>query len=192
MVGYGGVEAYGFHALEGLQCMLERRRGGETGVRSVQCLSGPEVWRAGDAGVWSWDLLKAALARSEKPGVSAATPEQVRERAQAPDVFLIEYADGVRAAVLMLYGLVDEFLFAGRTAGRETLSTLFWLQDGKPFGHFARLSEQIQRMFLTGKPQYPVERTVLTTGILDAAMHSRFRKGAREDTPHLAIRYSPQ
>src|SRR6185369_15438642 len=30
-IAYGGVESYGFHGLEGLQCMIERRRGGETG-----------------------------------------------------------------------------------------------------------------------------------------------------------------
>src|SRR2546422_887467 len=34
-VGFGPFEGYGFHALEGLQCMAERRRGGETGVRAV-------------------------------------------------------------------------------------------------------------------------------------------------------------
>ncbi len=47
---YGSVEAYGYHALETLQCMVERRRGGETGVLSVQCLEGDEVWRARDRG----------------------------------------------------------------------------------------------------------------------------------------------
>src|SRR5262249_23617754 len=62
-VGYGPFEAYTFHALEALQCMVERRRGGETGVRAVQCVQGEEMWRTLDRGRWSKSLLEAALAR---------------------------------------------------------------------------------------------------------------------------------
>ena len=50
--GFHMLERYGFHALEALQCQVERRAGGETGVRAVACLSGDEVWRAADAGRW--------------------------------------------------------------------------------------------------------------------------------------------
>ena len=49
-VAFGGLDSYGFHALETLQCMVERRVGGETGIVAVQCLEGDEVW-ASDA----WD-----------------------------------------------------------------------------------------------------------------------------------------
>lgn len=189
-VGYGGTEAYGFHALEGLQCMVERRKGGETGVRSVQCLSGDAVWEAADQERWSWSLLRAALACSENPQVASASPAEIRKRTLEPDAFLVEYADGLQAAVLMLYGLAEEFLFAGRLADQEkAAATLFWLQEGKPFAHFARLCQAIETMFLAGKPAYPAERTLLTTGVLDRAMHSRFRKGEKLPTPELAIRY---
>ncbi|HEU4751788.1 MAG TPA: hypothetical protein VFU47_01690, partial [Armatimonadota bacterium] len=192
-VGYGGVEAYGFHALETLQCMLERRKGGETGVKSVQCLSGEAVWRAADAGRWSWELLRAALSRSEHPETARATAAEIRERVKEPDAFLIEYRDGTRGRVLMLPALATEFLFAARQKGEAApVSTLFWLQEGKPFAHFARLCEAIQTLFLTGKPPYPVERTLLTTGILDRVMQSRFREGALLPTPELGIRYGPQ
>lgn len=191
MVGYGGTESYGFHTLEGLQCMLERRKGGETGVRAVRCLSGEAVWRAGEAGEWNWDLLSAALARSEKPAVARADRAAVRAGTREPEAFLIEYADGLRAAALLLPGFADEFLFAARERSGRLTSTLFWLQDGKPFGHFARLSQEIERMFLTGRPSYPVERTLLTTGVLAAAMESRHRGGERLATPHLAVRYEP-
>ena len=61
MVGVGGSDAMDYHALEAMQCMVERRRGGETGVRSVQLIEGDAVWKAGDAGRWSWELLESAL-----------------------------------------------------------------------------------------------------------------------------------
>lgn len=190
-VGYGGTEAYGFHALEGLQCMIERRKGGESGVKSVQCLSGPAVWDAGEQGLWSWKLLQAALACSEKPRVAAAAPAEIRAGTRDPDLFVIDYADGLKGFIFMLYGLADEFLFAARVHGEaRPAATLFWLQEGKPFGHFGRLCREIERMVLTGRPPYPVERTLLTTGILDRVMQSRFRKGAKLATPELGIRYS--
>ncbi len=41
---YSSLEAYGYHGLEILQCLAERRAGGETGVRAVQMFEGPHVW----------------------------------------------------------------------------------------------------------------------------------------------------
>jgi hypothetical protein len=47
MVGAGAPGGMDFDALEALQCMLERRKGGETGVKAVQLLEGDDVWAAG-------------------------------------------------------------------------------------------------------------------------------------------------
>ena len=55
----------------------------------------------------------------------------------------------------------------------------------------ADLRLNIQRMFLTGAAPYPVERTLLTTGALDALMRSRHGGGVRIETPYLEIPYSP-
>src|SRR6202007_1816200 len=52
MVGVGGSDPMDFHALEALQCMVERRRGGETGVKAVQLIEGEGVWKAGEQGRW--------------------------------------------------------------------------------------------------------------------------------------------
>ena len=46
-------------------------------------------------------------------------------------------------------------------------------------------------MFLTGEPAWPVERTLLTTGALDALMKSRAAGHARIETPQLVIPYKP-
>jgi hypothetical protein len=187
-VGYGGLESYGFHALETLQCMMERRKGGETGVAAVQCLEGEAVWKAAQDKRWSRRLLDAALATGTDK-TRAGAPEQ---NCKNPAAYLLEYKDGRRAAVLMLSGHTSDFLFAARVAGRrEPAATNFWLQDGRPYGHFTLLAQGIDRMFATGKPSWPVERTLLTTGVLDAVMTSRFEKHKRLETPHLAVAYAP-
>lgn len=179
-IGYGGVESYGFHALETLQCMIERREGGESGVVSVQCLEGQDVWSAEASGEWSLELAEAACAQIEnRPDTS------IIEGCSNPIIFLIEHRDGFRSAVLMLNGYVTDFAYAAQQ-GDEILATEFYLQNGTPYAHFSYLSLNIEEMFVTGIPQYPVERTLLTTGILDAIMHSRANNFARMETPHLA------
>jgi hypothetical protein len=53
----------------------------------------------------------------------------------------------------------------------------------------AALMNRVEEMFLTGRPPYPVGRTLLTTGLLATAMRSLADGGKRLPTPHLAIRY---
>ncbi|MCI0639092.1 MAG: hypothetical protein L0Y72_31685 [Gemmataceae bacterium] len=194
-IGYGPFEGYGFHALESLQCMVERRRGGETGVRSVQCLQGEEMWRAMDRGAFSRELMEAAMERV--PAHAQGDYRKLTAKARDSGVFLIEYRDGLRASVVMPNGWVHEgdggaFTFACRVRGQDKpLSTHFYLQQPDPFGHFAHLLRAIDSMFQTGHPAYPAERTLLTTGILDAVMISRHEKHRRVDTPFLDFRYTP-
>jgi hypothetical protein len=194
-VGYGPLEAYGFHALESLQCLAERRRGGESGVQAVQCLQGEAMWQALDQGRWSKPLLEAALARV--PAHAAGDYRGPTARAADAAVFLVEYRDGFRAAVAMLNGWVHEgdggaFCFAGRLKGEDRpAATHFYLQQPDPFAHFAYLVKAIDATIQTGHAVYPVERTLLTTGILDAAMTSRAENHRRVETPHLAVRYQP-
>ena len=179
---YGGLDSYGFHGLEGLQCMVERRRGGETGIVAVQCLEGEAVWQAGDDGRWSRELADAARAHIE--GKEDGTMEA---HCKEPAVFLIEYADGLRAATLMLNGYMRGWGYAGRVNGEVRGMEVFLAGDPHP--HFSYLGLNIQEMFLTGKPQYPVERTLLISGALDALMESRYRGHVRVETPHLDIAY---
>jgi len=194
-IGYGPFEGYGFHALEGLQCLAERRRGGETGVRAVQCLQAEEMWRALDKGVWSRALLEAAMTRV--PAHAKGDYRKATAKNQDAGVFVIEYRDGFKGAVAMMNGWAYEgdggaFTCALRIRGQEKpLSTLFYLQQPDPFAHFSYLVRAIDAMVQTGHAVYPVERTLLTTGILDAIMISRAEKNRRVETPHLAIRYQP-
>ena len=194
-IGYGPFEGFGFHALEGLQCMAERRQGGETGVRAVTCLQGMEVWKALDAGLWSKQCLDAALPLV--PAHAAGDYRDVVARTKDAAVFLIEYRDGFRAAVAMLNGWLYEgdggaFVFAGKLKDRDKPAAChYYLQQPDPFAHFGYQIRAFEALVRTGRVPYPAERTLLTTGILDAAMTSKATQNRRVETPHLKIEYQP-
>ncbi len=185
-VGYGDLDAYGFHTLEALQCMVERRAGGETGIAAVEWLEGDAVWRWRDSeqGKWSAPLLEAALSRSFK-----AKPGKPEQNVKDPVLFRLQYRDGFQAVVYMLNGQVQDWLFATRVKGRpDILSTHFGLRDGRYLVHFDGLVHCIEELFVTGKPVYPVERTLLTTGALAFLFDSRMAKHTLE-TPQLQVAY---
>ncbi len=181
---YGGKESYGFHVLESLQCMVERRRGGETGLAAVECLEGSRVWEWTDAHPWARRLLAECLRRS-----SVCKPGSPRATVAAPLLFVLEYRSGLQAAAYLLSGHVETTGFAAAVAGLpEPVSTEIWLQPGRPFSHFSGLAYYIEQLLVTGVPAYPVERTLLTTGALAALMDSSYRK-CRLETPHLGVTY---
>jgi hypothetical protein len=194
-LGYGPVEGYGFHMLEGLQCMAERRKGGETGVKAVTALSGDAMWQALDRGEFSKALLEETIRRA--PAHAKGDYRELTRKTKDAAVWLVEYRDGFKAAAAMLNGFLYEgdggaFCFAGQLKGEDApRSCLFYLQQPDPFAHFAELAKAIETMIRTGHPPYPVERTLLTTGILDAAMTSHHAGGKRIETPHLAVAYEP-
>jgi hypothetical protein len=193
---YGPIEVYGFHALETLQVMAERRAGGETGVRAVTCLTGTDVWRAGDQGHWSWDLLEAALGRSEtvNPGDIRQNVGSMRvgNHPESPAIaFLIEYLDGTKGTILLLNGHLRDFCFAARIKGEsKPASCMFYLPEPPGAKFFDCLVGNIEKLLDNKRSPYPVERTLLTSGILDAALESHHRRGQRVDTPDLAIQYA--
>ncbi len=200
-VAIGGVDSYDFHALEVIQCMAERRHGGETGVVWLDALRGDSVWRAMDKGSWSaggWDpqLFRSCLCRSQTLAQPESfshrhpTTEQVRQWVKEPIAYRFQYADGLRATMLLMNGLVGDFTFAARLKGRpEPLSTLFYLPPVPNVVYSAALMSKAEEMFLTGKAPYPVERTLLTTGLVAAGMQSLASGQQRVKTPHLAVRY---
>ena len=184
-ISFSGLDIYGFHLLESLQCMVERRKGGESGVKAVQCLQHDAVWNLLDTTPWVKRLFDRAISHSE-----TRQPGNLRELVKEPAVFLVDYRDGLQAAAFLLTGGVRDFTVAIDVEGRsEPVSTLMWLQSGKPHRHFACLVMNIEKMFETGDATYPVERTLLTSGTLDFALESRLQGYKRLDTPELAVRY---
>jgi hypothetical protein len=203
MVGEGGSDAMDFHALEGLQCMVERRRGGETGVQAVQLVQGGAVWQAGEAGRYSKDLLAAALSRSDTPlGLTVTdgrtqdlvASNELPKLVKSPAAYFIEYRDGLKATLLMLDGAIKDFNFAARLKGsKEIWSTQFLLTPDPNVTYSACLMHKAEQMFETGVAPYPVERTLLTSGILECCLASKLQNNARLETPHLQVVYqAPQ
>jgi hypothetical protein len=199
--GYGGVDSYDFHALETIQCMVERRRGGETGVKWVEAYRGDRFWEALRNGVWPKDLMEAALCRSHtltpaRKGFNHIFPtfDDMRRIMRDPVAYRYEHNDGLKCTMLLMNGLVQDFNFAARIAGQPRIfSTQMYLPMPPArttlANFFSPLVNNIEKMFLTGKPTYPVERTLLTTGLTAAGVESLFQNQTRYETPHLAVKY---
>lgn len=200
---YGGVDSYDFHGLETIQCMVERRRGGESGVKTMHAYRGDAFWGAYKEGVWSKELMQSALCRSHtltpaREGFNDILPttEDMQRLVKDPVAYCYEHSDGLRATMLLMSGLVKDFNFAARMDNNQILSTQMYLPmpDGRTTlaNFFSPLVNGMEQMFLTGKPTYPVERTLLTTGLTAAGVDSLHGGNVRLETPHLAnLQYRP-
>ena len=199
MVGTGGSDAMDFHALEAMQCMLERRKGGERGVKSVQLIEGDAVWKAGEDGRWSKEMLQSALSRSDNLKGATVTDGRTQDMVgtgvlpglvKNPWAYFIEYRDGTKATLLMLSDAVGDFNFAVKVKGRPGIqSTQFFLTPDPNVTYSACLANKIEQMIMTGVAPYAVDRTLLVSGILESCLDSRAKGNARIDTPHLAVAY---
>lgn len=198
MVGVGSSDPMDYHALEAMQCMVERRRGGESGIRSVQFLEGDAVWKAGDEGRWSRRLLEAALSCSDSlQGDSDldSRPQDLAHNGQLPKLvshpaaYLIERRDGLRTTLLMLNGALHDFNFAARVRGGEIVATQFFLPPTPNVTYSACLVSQIEEMIVTGVAPYPVERTQIASAMLDRCLDSKVQGCVLIETPELDIAY---
>jgi hypothetical protein len=144
--------------------------------------------------------LSSALSRSDTPlgltvldgrtqdlVASGVLPQLVKN----PAAYCIEYNDGTRATLLMLNGAIMDFNLSARVAGHGLVSTQFFLPPAPNEAYSACLAAKIEQMFQTRNAAYPVERTLLTTGVLEACLQSRHRLNQRLETPHLAVSYQP-
>ncbi|MDA0337777.1 MAG: hypothetical protein O2782_21635, partial [bacterium] len=188
-INYGPKERYGIHTLEALQCMVERRAGGETGVATVQCLEGDSVWAWTAQHAWAARLLEQAAACCPE---AEGTPQ---EKTTEPILFVLAYRSGLQAACYLLNGYINSAAFAANVEGVDAPVTTHFITQARPHAHFSGLVHYIEEMMRSGKPSYPVERALLTTGMLAALFASSYRQGATiqhgrvVDTPHLNIPY---
>ena len=188
----GGARGEGslFHCVDVLQCFVERRKGGETGIEAVQCIQGPETWKWTDRNPWAGNLLDAVRKSFDmKPGHFQDT---VRE----PTVSIVDYRDGTRAAVYGVRGV--GWTYAGDIEGRKDPTIISMLGWPAPYSqyHAANAFEHwLIEMMLTRKEPYNAERLLLSTGIVSYNMESNWENGRyydigrRIETPFMDMTY---
>lgn len=199
-VSYGGIDAYDIHGLETAQCMSERRAGGEVGVKSVHALRGRRVWDIVEERRSTEELLLAALARSHtcaaSPGYTYGMPSLVwlRRNCKSPLAYFIEHLDGFKTALFILNEVVQDFNYAGLIGNTgQVISCQMYLP--MPPGRttladfFNPLVNNIERMILEDIAPYPVERTLLTSGLVIFAVESLYRGQVPVETPELKVAY---
>jgi hypothetical protein len=207
VLSYGDLEAYGYHGLELLQSLVERRPGGETGLQSVQCIEGDAVWEAAQAGRWPRHLAEECLRivskagdgssrgnAAPKPAAVAGSGRLEDSLGEMPAIFLLEFSDGFKATLVHSSrgGVVASWAYAAQHSADGSIHATRIRSHRQPFPHFSMLGLNIQKMFVTGQAQYPVERTLLVTGAIDAVMRSRTANHSVIETPWLAnVRYEP-
>ena len=200
VIGCGPSDPMDYHVLESLQCMIERRRGGETGVAAVQMLEGAAVWSALEKGRWSRQLLEAALSRCNSPqGLSVEDGRtqdllgsgELQRLVEEPVAYLIEFRDGLQATLLMLNGAIAEYCFAARLEGSGgPVSCQFFATPSPNVNYSASLVAKIDQMFRTGQAPIPADRTLAVSGYLEACLKSRHQGCVRLETPHLSATYT--
>jgi hypothetical protein len=199
-VAYGGVDSYDFHGLETAQCMSERRRGGEVGIASVHALKGSRAWEAlaaPDRDV-TRRLVVAALCRSHNLPVEDGYPsdrvtfEWARKTLPDTLAYFIEHKDGFRTTFLLTS--IRDFNYAGFIRDtREIVSCQMYLpmptQSATTADFFNPLVRHIETMVIENRAPYPVERTLLTSGMVIGAVESLYRGQKRVSTPEMQVRY---
>ena len=163
-------------AIEGLSPVIFRRRGGESGVRSVRRLDGRDIWRAGDKGDWSWALLSAAVSRSNSAQGDAVKDARtqdlvglglVKKLAREPRGWIIEHRDGLRSTILVLDGVIADFNFAVRARDKSITSAQLYRPPAPNRAEFDRLAAALEDFFATGKAPWPIERSLLVSEFME-------------------------
>ena len=185
-IGYDGLDIYGSHALDSYQCIIERRNGAKTAVKSVQFLEGDAVGKVLADGLVSRSLFDAAMSVVPQAKGNVSNLQAPRE-----GLILFQCEDGFRGAQFMLQSVNRTAVAVKLKGQKKPVATQFEERNEPRHPHFAYLLKGIEQMVHTGRPAYPAERAVLTSGILDRAIQSRALGGRKLETPELAILYQP-
>ncbi|MEO2035637.1 MAG: hypothetical protein ABGZ35_26460 [Planctomycetaceae bacterium] len=209
-VAYGNVDSYDIHALETAQCMSERRAGGETGVKQIHALRGENFWNR----IWKDDcedtrrLIVSALTRSHNLPVDTGFPSDATSlewlqtvlKTPRPDggarrdsaAYIVEHNDGLRTTMLLTD--IRDFNYAGMLEDGSIVSCQMYLpmpgHGSTTADFFNPLARHAESTIIEGKTPYPIERTLLTSGMVIGGVDSLFADEKPVLTPHLNVEYS--
>jgi hypothetical protein len=106
--------------------------------------------------------------------------------------FIVEHLDGFQTVMLMLNGFVQDFTYAA-PVGERIPSCQMYLPMPPRYAtladFFNPLVNHIERMVLTGEVPYPVERTLLTSGMTLFGVESIHRGHVKIETPDMRVAY---
>ena len=184
-----------FLALDGLLPFIERRRSGESGVKSVIFHQGRGVWEAGLKARWSEELLAAAISRTDTPQGDALEDARTQDLmglglvpklARDPRVYVIEHVDGLRSTLMSLEGVIADTNLAVRTVEGKTISTQIYHPPGPGHQQWSCLAGRLDDFFAGGPAPWPLERGVFTAALLEAMRKASAKPGVAVDGPMLA------
>ena len=185
----GPLESYDFHGIELLQSIVEARAGGETGVSAVEFFTGEALDKLLTDEGWR-PLVDAALI-AELGKIPDKLSEVGEENSDPPHALRLHYKDGLQGLVVRVGRSATRWNMAVQLAGEnQPRATAYYVGPWQNRNLFKALSHAIQEFCRTAKAPYPVERTLLSTGILEAVLRAR-RDGKRLATPDLEIAYAP-
>jgi hypothetical protein len=189
VVGGASDEGGIFHCIDVLQAFVDRRKGGETGVKSVQSIRGPETWKWVERNPWAGRLLDAVKKSFD------LKPESFQENDRT-NICIVEYRDRTKAAVISGRGV--GWTYAGEIEGQKEPTIISMLGWPGPYSQYHASNAQphwITEMMVTKKEPYNAERLLLSTGITNHYMESNWENGRyspvgrRIETPYMDISY---
>jgi hypothetical protein len=197
-VAYGGIDSYDFHALETAQCMSERRQGGEVGIKSVHAVTGQQLWSMLEKRDITRKLFISALCRSHSLPVQSGYPTARVDfewaRRSLPEItgYFLEHVDGFRTAVFLTN--IRDFNYAGMRADNgQIIGCQMMLpmpgRNATTADFFNPLTSHVEQMIIRGQTSYPIERTLLTSGMVIGGVDSLFAGEQLIDTPEMNIAY---
>jgi len=197
--GYGAPDSYDFHGLETAQCMSERRKGGEVGIARVHAMRGDKIWDTLAKRETTQRLLLAALSRSNTLPVEngyvtdTVSIKWARKMLASSLAYFIDHRDGFKTTLFMLP--IRDFNYAGLNGKtNEIISCQMNLpmptQSATTANFFNPLIRHIERMVVENRAPYPVERTLLTSGMTLAAVESLYRGELPVQTAEMEVRYT--
>lgn len=197
---YGGVDSYDIHGLETAQCMSERRKGGEVGVKSVVALRDEKLWQELQKENYkdTRRLIVSALTRSHNLPVDTGYPsapvdwDWALKTLHKSTGYIIEHLDGFRTTLLL--SPIRDFNYAGLRADNDEIISCQMYLPMPTYGSmtadfFNPLANHIETLVVEERAAYPVERTLLTSGMVIAGVNSLYEGGKLIETPELNVAY---